>query len=94
MKILFADRLRGIAALMVLISHHYGVFWGKNERVIVANMINAPALEIQTPSYIEWLWKIPHFSWGLCGVAIFFLISGFVIPYSLRKYSLTNFLSK
>jgi peptidoglycan/LPS O-acetylase OafA/YrhL len=37
------------------------------------------------PTYLLWLHtSVPQFSWGAFGVALFFLVSGFVIPFSLR----------
>eukprot|EP01012_Entosiphon_sulcatum_P024439 TRINITY_DN29606_c0_g2_i1.p1 TRINITY_DN29606_c0_g2~~TRINITY_DN29606_c0_g2_i1.p1 ORF type:complete len:112 (-),score=0.57 TRINITY_DN29606_c0_g2_i1:25-360(-) len=90
-KIEFANSLRGIAALMVLIAHLYGVFW--LNRDVVATLTYAPLLpgSQMTPWYISLLWLVPEFSWGLAGVAIFFLVSGFVIPFSLATLSARQF---
>ena len=92
-KIAFANTLRGIAALAVVIAHHYGVFWFGRPLVVIYT--NAPLLnEIAqpNPTFIEWLNLVPIFNWGAYGVALFFLISGFVIPFSLEKISRINFL--
>jgi peptidoglycan/LPS O-acetylase OafA/YrhL len=92
MKIEFANTLRGLAALCVLISHLFGVFWFARDTI--ASFINGPVLtvgEFPTPAFIELLWPVANFSWGLYGVAVFFLISGFVIPFSLAKMSFGGF---
>ena len=91
-KIEFANSLRGIAALMVVVAHLYGVFW--NNRDVVAMLTFSPVLptSVATPWYIGLLWKVPDFSWGLLGVAIFFLVSGFVIPFSLSSLRAGQFL--
>jgi peptidoglycan/LPS O-acetylase OafA/YrhL len=91
-RVEFANTLRGLAALTVLVSHHFGVFWFARDAI--ANFVNAPALtELQapTPVFIGWLWPVPNYSWGLYGVALFFLISGFVIPFSLAKSTMGAF---
>ena len=85
-RVEFANTLRGIAAISVLVSHYFGKFW--LARNTVAFFINAPELPITThatPAYLMWLHKIPIFDWGAYGVALFFIISGFVIPFSLQK---------
>ena len=85
-RIDFANTLRGFAALAVVISHYYGVFW--SSRAAVEAITNAPALPLEThaiPGYISWLHIFPIFNWGAYGVALFFIISGFVIPFSLQK---------
>jgi peptidoglycan/LPS O-acetylase OafA/YrhL len=92
-RIEFANTLRGVAALAVLISHYYGVFW--SSRAAVEALTNAPALPLEThatPQYISWLHIVPIFNWGAYGVALFFLISGFVIPFSLQRMSCVGFL--
>lgn len=89
----FANTLRGFAALAVLINHYYGVFW--LNRAAAATLTNAPALPldaIATPHLIQWLNALPIFGWGPYGVALFFIISGFVIPFSLQKMSCLGFL--
>lgn len=91
-RIDFANTLRGIAALAVFVSHYYGVFWSK--RAVVATLTNAPALPLEThatPTYISWLQVYPIFDLGAYGVALFFIISGFVIPFSLQKMSWIGF---
>jgi len=93
-KIAFANTLRGLACLAVVFNHHYGVFWFG--RQTVSNLINAPILDAATyptPLGITWLNTIPAINWGAYGVALFFLISGFVIPFSLQKTSLIGFLA-
>lgn len=91
-KIDFANTLRGFAALAVLIAHYYGVFW--TSRAAVEALTNAPALPLEThafPNYISWLHFSSIFNWGAYGVALFFIISGFVIPFSLQKMTWISF---
>lgn len=85
-RVEFANTLRGLAALSVLITHYFGVFW--TDRESVSQLTNAPLLSFKTqavPSYISALHHFVLFNWGTFGVALFFLISGFVIPFSLLK---------
>ena len=82
----FANSLRGLAAISVLVSHYIGGFW--LTRGGIANVIFAPVLpaETLTPDLSYALFSIyPIVDWGVLGVAIFFLVSGFVIPFSLLK---------
>ena len=91
-RIDFANTLRGFAALAVVISHYYGVFW--SSRAAVEAITNAPALSLEThpiPRYISWLHVFPIFNWRAYGVALFFIISGFVIPFSLQKMGWVGF---
>ena len=44
------------------------------------------------PAYLTWLHVVPQFNWGAFGVALFFLISGFVIPFSLSRQRAGAFL--
>ncbi|ARB91197.1 acyltransferase family protein [Legionella longbeachae] len=92
-KIEFVNTLRGIAALFVVLSHYFSTFWYKRDTI--AHLINAPMLDPQnfnSPIYILWLNKFSLFDWGSYGVGLFFLISGFVIPFSLQRTSMLGFL--
>jgi peptidoglycan/LPS O-acetylase OafA/YrhL len=91
-RIEFAHLLRGIAAGSVLTHHFSYMIWNKPQ--IVGALIVQPAL----PALVD---SVPHFSvsdfglpnfWGHFGVALFFLISGFVIPFSISSLSRTGFL--
>ena len=84
-RVEFAHLLRGIAAGSVLLHHYFYMFWNKPQ--IVANLIVQPDM----PRLIE---NLPPFGitdfgvadfWGHFGVALFFLISGFVIPFSVAS---------
>ncbi|TPN44471.1 acyltransferase [Mesorhizobium sp. B1-1-4] len=89
----FANTLRGIAAVCVLISHYTYNFW--TLRDAVASLAHAPLLpeHFAFPTYLRWLHAtVPQFNWGAFGVALFFLVSGFVIPFSLRNMTWQGFL--
>lgn len=88
----FANNLRGLAALCVVVGHYLGVFW--LNRPAVANLLGAPTLpgSIATPEIVPYLWSVRDFGWGPFGVALFFLISGFVIPFSFQRTGAGGFL--
>jgi peptidoglycan/LPS O-acetylase OafA/YrhL len=88
--IIFADQLRGFAAILVLMSHWFGVFWGMRETV--SRHISAPIIEGANPLAYDIISINPEFGLGPLGVSIFFLISGFVIPISLERKSVRSFL--
>ena len=81
-RILFAHGLRGIAALAVVASHYAQVFWLFPGTV--AGLTAAPPRTPPPPGFAAWLaGALPAGFCGHFGVALFFLISGFVIPFSL-----------
>ena len=91
-RIEFANTLRGFAAIAVMISHYLG-FFGPG-RDLIAAIINAPSLSLDRqpiPIYMEWFFNIPVVSLGAFGVALFFIISGFVIPFSLQNLGWLEF---
>lgn len=88
-KAIFANQLRGLAVVAVIIVHWCGIFWGARE--VVASYIHAPVLEGPSSSMIYWL-TLPTFNYGPFGVAVFYLISGFVIPFSLARSAPLKFL--
>ena len=88
-KIAFANQLRGIAVLCVILVHYFGVYL--NEREMVARYIFAPAAPAPSHYYLRHIVP-PTFNFGPFGVALFFLISGFVIPFSLEKMGRGRFL--
>jgi peptidoglycan/LPS O-acetylase OafA/YrhL len=91
-RVQFADSLRGVACLSVVIAH-YGTFWTPAGAVIplIANVPPLPA-DI-APPYLYWVvTSSSHFTPGAFGVALFFLISGFVIPLSLDRLGTFSFL--
>ncbi|MES2105587.1 MAG: acyltransferase [Pseudomonadota bacterium] len=89
-RFLFANQLRGLAALLVLLSHWFGVYWGMRE--VVASHIAAPVQGGTSPLAYHLVSFNPDFGLGPFGVSIFFLISGFVIPFSLEKMPSLPFL--
>lgn len=88
-KVIFADQLRAIAVLTVLIVHWCGVYWVARD--VVGEYIYAPPVPGAMSPLLGWLMP-PTFNYGPFGVSIFFLISGFVIPFSLRNKSPVEFL--
>jgi peptidoglycan/LPS O-acetylase OafA/YrhL len=90
-RVEYVSTLRGMAAMCVVIAHYFGVFW--LNQPAVSSLTHRPALPDQgAPFYVHWLQFHPYFNWGSFGVAIFFLISGFVIANSLNTAPAGKFL--
>jgi peptidoglycan/LPS O-acetylase OafA/YrhL len=91
-RVEFANTLRGLAAVSVLVSHYLGVFW--LNRPAVADLTKTPVLPVEsfaTPGIISTINSLPLINWGAYGVALFFLVSGFVIPFSVSKSTALGF---
>lgn len=88
-KVIFANQLRAVAIIAVMITHLCGIFWAA--RGTVATYIFAPVIEGPYSPILSWL-SPPTVNYGPLGVSIFFLISGFVIPFSLSKFTPREFL--
>lgn len=88
----FANTLRGIAALMVMFGHYCLIFW--QYRDVAAGLANSTPLpeSVVTPDYLLAINHFNPFSFGIFGVAVFFLISGFVIPFSFTSTNWRGFL--
>jgi peptidoglycan/LPS O-acetylase OafA/YrhL len=91
-RIWFAQALRAVACLTV-VAIHYGSTFVTEPEVVSRICLFPPLTGLPLPGYLRpigWL----H-SWGVfpsaVGVAVFFLVSGFVIPFSLERNSLRGF---
>jgi len=88
----FAHFLRGIAAITVVLAWHFGgVFWINIAAVAQLLGIENPPPLI-APTWITSLHS-SSFNFGHFGVALFFLISGFVIPFSCKNLKPRAFLT-
>lgn len=90
-RVEFAHLLRGVAAGSVLLHHFFHMFW--NQPQIIAGLIvlpDLPRLVADLPPFGITDFGISNF-WGHFGVALFFLVSGFVIPFSVVSLSRTGF---
>ena len=85
----FAHALRGLAALAVMLSHYTEHFW--NQRGTAAAFLGVPEWTGPAPAIVALHgWAPPGFA-GHFGVALFFLVSGFVIPLSLARRGRLSF---
>ncbi len=88
-RILFANQLRGLAACCVLASHLIGQYWGARQ---FAALATCTPVQPGAPPPVFALVADPWFQPGPFGVALFFLISGLVIPFSLDRHGRAGFL--
>lgn len=92
-RVVFADQLRGVAALSVALSHLIGVYWAMPGLAAAAT---ATPLQERLPGgalpAAFALVADPRLQLGPLGVALFFLVSGFVIPLSLDVHARGGFL--
>ncbi len=80
-RIAFAQALRGLAAVSVLLSHYTQHFW--TNRTTAGALVGAPIWDGPSPGVLALHLALPPGFAGHFGVAVFFLISGFVVPLSL-----------
>jgi peptidoglycan/LPS O-acetylase OafA/YrhL len=106
-RVEFANSLRGVAAISVVF-YHYAIFWlAAPAQRALANVEPIPINASHLPGYVAWLYRfpdarmlqganwlhhLPQLDWGAFGVALFFVISGFVIPLSFDTYDVKGFL--
>ncbi|EPN1620150.1 acyltransferase family protein [Cronobacter dublinensis] len=92
-KYLFAQYLRGLAALSVMFAHYGTSFFNAN--TLISTLVNIPQVEDRSYPWLVQLVPVdfPGFM-AVFGVAIFFMISGFVIPMSIERYNIATFFSK
>lgn len=88
-RYIFANQLRGIAAVLVVASHLCGTYWAAGG--LVAATTFSPNQSVPPPPYAG-LFQIAWLNPGPFGVALFFLISGLVIPISLERQHIGGFL--
>ena len=88
-KVVFADQLRGLAALLVVLSHMFNVY--PFAQGIVSATVAAPQLQV-APVWMSGAVTQSWINFGPFGVGLFFLVSGFVIPFSLRRHGRWTFL--
>ena len=83
--------LRGVASLLVLFFHYFFIFWMKNKTLILAFPYIINKNYQFNNNFVN---KLESYGMdlGALGVAIFFLISGFVIALTLEKFNNVNFI--
>ncbi|MBD8481810.1 acyltransferase family protein [Pseudomonas coleopterorum] len=88
-KAIFANQLRAIAIICVVLVHWLGVYWLARETV--AQYIYAPLETESIPNILDAI-SFRTLNYGPLGVSIFFLVSGFVIPFSITKLTRAEFI--
>ena len=88
-KIVFANQLRGLAALCVVLVHYTVVY--QYMQPMLGWALAMPAVPGVPAPWATWFYPW-WLDLGAFGVALFFLISGFVIPFSLHRATRGGFL--
>jgi len=89
-RIVFAHMLRGVAAVSVLLGHYLGTFFAMQSSI--SGLLGVPPAH-DLPQLI---WPLSFFKdyaiiAGQFGVGVFFIISGFVIPFSIEDNDRSQF---
>ena len=90
-RLAFADLLRGVAALAVVIGH-FTVLYLTAPDVVSLIVMGEPSTKVVLPQIATDLIELVNLP--SMGVAVFFLISGFVIPLSLEGTTTRGYLLK
>jgi peptidoglycan/LPS O-acetylase OafA/YrhL len=90
-RLAFADLLRGLAAFLVMLGH-YTILYLDSPAVVAALTNAEPAQTTPLPQVIVTAYATLDVA--ATGVAVFFLISGFVIPLSLEGSGIGGFFIK
>lgn len=90
-KIAFANTLRGLSALCILIYHYAVFFWATPAIAMHTTLPLSLFTSIETPWYVTRFFSATLFNIGPYSLGLFFLISGFVIPFSLTKTTQKEF---
>jgi peptidoglycan/LPS O-acetylase OafA/YrhL len=88
-RLAFADLLRGIAAFIVMVGH-FTILYLTAPAVVALLTNSEPAAAGYVPEFIKTLYD--RVDLAATGVAVFFLISGFVIPLSLERATTVAFI--
>lgn len=90
-KLLFIDNLRAFATIFVMLWHLMVMFWHSNSAVseLIHTHSRTNVWEGGITDIVNAL-AVLRVDFGQFGVAIFFLISGFIIPYSVRNWGGVN----
>lgn len=92
-RVEFANTLRGVAVLCVVLHHLLGNFWRlRGGTAHYANMDILPDT-VPSPELFNTIFTPTYFNFGQFGVGLFFLVSGFVIPFSLGRFNAAGFLA-
>lgn len=88
-QLIFIHQLRGIATIMVMLWHLTIMFWYSNDNISTIFSLKPieggkDNLNFIYTNIVDALTYI-NLDFGMFGVAVFFLISGFIIPYSIEK---------
>lgn len=94
-KLYFLQSLRGLAAGMVCVFHLVCLYWGHPSNLHTAfPWLHPFEVNIPVVTYILETVELCGINFGNLGVAVFFLISGFVISMSLSRNKLSSFFIK
>jgi len=91
-RLFFLDYLRALAIIFVVISHFFGSFWYFHQSMMEQILLK-PIKVVSFFSPLKWFFQ-QNINFGLIGVGLFFLISGFLVQKTVRKTKSIEFLWK
>jgi len=90
-RIVFVDYLRTFACLFVVYSHLCENFWFINHDVAKESLFKTFN---HMPSFllITYSWRLYNINFGIIGIGIFFLLTGFLAPFSYENRSYIQYI--